>query len=241
MINRYILHALLLSHVLGDFYIQSKKHSERMTKSYFHVVFHNIRYFIIYSVCCVLLNDRNIAVATVYLSLLHLIFDSIFFCYRKRRETEHKRFYIVQILNILCIVMASYVLTLTRRVYIFSDLSSILSIVDLLPETLKLILPVLILIKPTNVLIKYTLASYKAEIEPEEGLANAGAYIGILERLIMLLLIASEQFSAIGLVLTAKSIARYKKISEDKQFAEYYLLGTLLSTLSVVLVHLLLT
>ena len=34
----------------------------------------------------------------------------------------------------------------------------------------------------------------------------------------------------IGLVLTAKSIARYDRISKDKDFAEYYLLGTLLST-----------
>lgn len=32
--------------------------------------------------------------------------------------------------------------------------------------------------------------------------------------------------SAIGLVLTAKSIARYGRISKEKNFAEYYLLGT---------------
>ena len=43
-----------------------------------------------------------------------------------------------------------------------------------------------------------------------------------------------QQFSAIGLVLTAKSVARYNKIAEDKDFAEYYLLGTLLSTVLVI-------
>lgn len=38
------------------------------------------------------------------------------------------------------------------------------------------------------------------------------------------------EYSAIGLVLTAKSIARYDKIAHEPEFAEYYLLGTLLST-----------
>ena len=37
------------------------------------------------------------------------------------------------------------------------------------------------------------------------------------------------------LELTAKSIARYDRIAKDKDFAEYYLLGTLLSTIAVVL------
>ena len=51
----------------------------------------------------------------------------------------------------------------------------------------------------------------------------------------MLIFLALNQYAALGLVLTAKSIARYDKIAKDEQFAEYYLLGTLLSTLCVVL------
>ena len=38
-----------------------------------------------------------------------------------------------------------------------------------------------------------------------------------------------------GLVFTAKSIARYNKISESPTFAEYYLIGSLFSILSVLL------
>lgn len=52
--------------------------------------------------------------------------------------------------------------------------------------------------------------------------------------LLMVIFIAIEQYSAVGLVLTAKSIARYDRISKDQIFAEYYLLGTLLSTLCAV-------
>lgn len=34
--------------------------------------------------------------------------------------------------------------------------------------------------------------------------------------------------------MTAKSIARYDRISKDQEFAEYYLLGTLLSTICAI-------
>lgn len=47
------------------------------------------------------------------------------------------------------------------------------------------------------------------------------------------------QYSAIGFVLTAKSIARYNKIVEEAEFAECYLLGTLLSTMLVIATYLL--
>lgn len=62
------------------------------------------------------------------------------------------------------------------------------------------------------------------------GIAGAGALIGIIERLLIISLVALNQFSAVGFVLAAKSIARYKRMEEDPAFAEYYLSGTLTSS-----------
>ena len=56
---------------------------------------------------------------------------------------------------------------------------------------------------------------------------GAGAAVGILERLIMGIFVLMGQFAAIGLIFTAKSVARYNKISENQSFAEYYLIGSL--------------
>lgn len=64
---------------------------------------------------------------------------------------------------------------------------------------------------------------------------GAGATIGLLERIVMSICIIFNQFASIGLVFTAKSIARYNKISESPTFAEYYLIGSLFSILSVLL------
>ena len=91
--------------------------------------------------------------------------------------------------------------------------------------------------KPVNILFKLFFSKYQAGEDSGETIAGAGAMIGILERLIMGLSLIFGQFTAIGLVFTAKSIARYNKISESQSFAEYYLIGSLFSMIAVLLVY----
>jgi hypothetical protein len=59
---------------------------------------------------------------------------------------------------------------------------------------------------------------------------HAGHLIGVLERMAMLTLVWLDQWSALGFVLAAKSVARFKEL-EDRAFAETYLVGTLTSFL----------
>lgn len=68
------------------------------------------------------------------------------------------------------------------------------------------------------------------ERHDDQATLRAGRTIGILERWLIVTLILISQYALLGLVLTAKSIARYKQL-EHADFAEYYLLGTLYSTL----------
>ena len=67
----------------------------------------------------------------------------------------------------------------------------------------------------------------------------AGRYIGILERAIILTLVLKGLLSAVAFVLTAKSIARFNELKE-KDFAEYYLIGTLASMLIAIIAGLVL-
>lgn len=62
-----------------------------------------------------------------------------------------------------------------------------------------------------------------------------GRTIGILERGLALTLVLLGQYGALGLVVAAKSLARFKAL-EDRDFAEYFLIGTLASLLLAVLV-----
>ncbi|MDQ3553211.1 MAG: hypothetical protein M3395_02220, partial [Chloroflexota bacterium] len=57
---------------------------------------------------------------------------------------------------------------------------------------------------------------------------RVGATIGILERLLICALVLGGAVATIGLVIAAKTLARFKQL-DDREFAEYYLLGTLAS------------
>jgi len=69
-----------------------------------------------------------------------------------------------------------------------------------------------------------TLAGFAA------GLANAGRFIGLLERGMILTFLLADSMEAVGLLLTAKALARYPEFKEGRsEFADYFLIGTLTS------------
>jgi hypothetical protein len=58
---------------------------------------------------------------------------------------------------------------------------------------------------------------------------KTGYYIGILERMLILTFVLCDSLTAVAFVFTAKSIARFNELN-NREFAEYYLVGTLSST-----------
>lgn len=59
-------------------------------------------------------------------------------------------------------------------------------------------------------------------------LRSRGKLIGYLERLLVVLLTAAGAYQSIAFIIAAKSIARFKQLN-DRNWAEYFLLGTLSS------------
>lgn len=132
----------------------------------------------------------------------------------------------------------SYLIIKSGNVYEINALiKDILDIIGISFQTITIVLLQLLLIhKPANTLIVSIIGAYKPINKKEKSNLRAGRMIGTLERIIMLFFLLIQQYSSIGLILTAKSVARFNKISEDQLFAEYYLLGTLLSTIVVLVV-----
>lgn len=96
---------------------------------------------------------------------------------------------------------------------------------------LNWILLAIVVTKPANILFKIAFKKYNLNNVNDNTESGAGALIGNIERLISIIFVSLNQFGAIGLIYTAKSIARYKQIEENKRFAEYYLIGNLFSIL----------
>src|SRR2546422_447103 len=60
-----------------------------------------------------------------------------------------------------------------------------------------------------------------------------GRAIGALERALALTLVLLGEYSAVGWIIAAKALARFRAL-EDREFAEYFLIGTLASFLLAV-------
>ncbi|MEJ2545733.1 MAG: hypothetical protein P8Y99_16845 [Calditrichaceae bacterium] len=63
---------------------------------------------------------------------------------------------------------------------------------------------------------------------------DRGRLIGLLERTFLYFLIIFNQIGAIAIIIALKSLARFKEL-DDKNFAEYFLIGSLLSVMVAVI------
>jgi len=95
----------------------------------------------------------------------------------------------------------------------------------------------LMILNEINLLIRYILE--KLQLAPiselqqqqiDEKQFRTGRVIGFLERIFVFLFILMGQYTAIGFVLAAKGVVRYPEFG-NRNFAEYILIGTLLSVL----------
>jgi hypothetical protein len=105
------------------------------------------------------------------------------------------------------------------------------------PAGLRMLFGFLLAANEANLLVRWWLG--RLQIKPgnasvitaglDTGEFNRGRVIGLLERVLIYAFVLSGQFGAIGFTLAAKGFTRFKEL-ENRGFAEYVLIGTLLSS-----------
>lgn len=245
MFREYFM-LLLLGHILGDFYIQTKIMADKKEKSVKWVLIHGLCYWGIMILVSLPIMSFKIAVATTVVVILHFVIDVVKFSYlsflmkkdRMKQVIERNVFFVDQILHVVSLIGIAYWLVVSNVTInewrVIKDFFNVIGISESI--IISWMLGLLIIHKPANIAIQKLLMIYKPKNneEAKQNNNNAGRFIGTVERIIMLIFLSIGQYSSIGLVLTAKSIARYDRISKEKDFAEYYLLGTLISTVIVI-------
>jgi len=236
----------LLAHILGDYYFQSEDLAIQKKENIRKLIKHCVIYTLAFLIVMISVFSYEMLISVLFISLLHAVIDIVkysYIKYRKKRSysifSDRKVYAIDQAVHLLCLAVAAYIMV--RNGYQFNLIPPVEEFCQVTQtdwfRDISWIVVVLVIYKPANITIKRMLSMYKPEDEVEENDRNqdkkAGGFIGFLERIIILSFLSIGQYAAIGLVLTAKSVARYDKISKDKKFAEYYLLGTLLSTVIV--------
>jgi hypothetical protein len=99
-------------------------------------------------------------------------------------------------------------------------------------KVLVLILAYLIILKPFSIVISLLIRKWSNPlVGVNSSLENAGAWIGSLERILILTFVLSSNFAAIGFLLAAKSILRFEgsAVEGHRKINEYILIGTLIS------------
>ena len=194
------------------------------------------------------INENTLAVSFIIIGIFitHLVCDYVMSKISKGNKSL-KLLLIDQTIHILTISIVWFILNET--VIEFTNINDYLNQIEILVSVDRIISIALILLiigRPTSIIVEKMLpVEIKEETTAPDLIKqtpkiNYGSLIGILERVIIVLLAILNLWSSIALVFTAKSIARFKQL-EDKNFAQKYLIGTLLSlsiTLGILLLFL---
>jgi len=192
----------------------------------------------------IIIDNLFTAIALFMLYLLALTFDTFVIPSRKRDKSLFYIFHIV--FGMIFIPAFSGVVNMNLSI-IFNPLSYGASYIlqkITIPEALQNIKANYFLavftgfiftIKEGTIIIRLILAKMstipKKKDEPRQRdnkEYERGKLIGILERALIYFLIIVNQVAAIAIIIALKSLARFKEL-EDKNFAEYFLIGSLLS------------
>lgn len=223
---------LLIAHVIGDFvlqpnsWVEDKKNKTYKSKYFFlHGLVHLI------SLIVLLEFKWSYWLSITIIVLSHLIIDWIKLSLEGKINTRIL-FLLDQLLHL---VIISLVVFLNNPYKInFQKIYS--------TETLLFTLAVLTVTFVTSIVMKIIMSKWSLEENKTDvSLENAGKYIGILERLFVFGFIVLNQWSAIGFLITAKSVFRFSDLSraKDRKLTEYILIGTLISFGFAILVGLL--
>lgn len=216
----------LLCHVLGDFYFQSQALSQKKQTSWPHLLLHGLLYalpFVAAGIYITLYTGISPWMPIGIAVIAHLLIDIL------KRTVEHTipscvhrpwPFLLDQLLHLAIVFWGGWYMGHRALPLPTAD-------------AFRWILFFLLLLRPVNIALHELFYAYQPKTEGmQHTQPGAGAIIGSMERILVALCFIVNQYALIGLVITAKSIARFKRISEDQEFAEYYLIGTLFSILS---------
>lgn len=216
--NSTLFLSLVLAHIIGDFYLQTDKYCEQKETRKFKSRFLYVHAIIIGLLSWMIVPSCSFGLWVLLIAVSHFAIDAVKIHCPKGLWS----FVIDQLLHlgILAAISTIYETTKELPLQMIDSPSSF--------STPLLILAILLCIKPANILIKLILEKYQVgESASCDNIKNAGALIGNLERLLTIVFVLLGQFEAIGFIVAAKSILRFKDTDTAK--TEYVLAGTFLS------------
>lgn len=232
--------AIYLGHLLADFPFQTDRlvQQKRRGNSVAYAI-HGVIHYVCMAALLAFLVPGSIfsprtQLAVAGLALVHLVIDFAKIRLTARRSVKDGTwaYLLDQTIHLLAVAAAAYLVTpsgaLAALVAAWDRARGVRNAVVLVPVVYVLVIFgggyfVRLLTKS----LAEGVGGGSREVTTES-LQNAGLYIGWLERFLVMTALLLQSPAMIGLIFTAKSIVRYPEFKSER-FAEYFLIGTLLS------------
>lgn len=210
---------MILSHLVTDFILQPGSWVKERTARHFaspKLYLHGL----VTAVAVLIITGFNYWLVSLAILITHTLIDG----WKSYQKQTAKYFVIDQLLHLLVILACWYA--------VFIKWDDVVTAWQLLNSKLalwKLITAVVFLTSPAGILIGQLTRQWREQLPEAENLANAGKWIGMVERLIILVFVLLNQFAALGLLVAAKGIIRFSEKDRQEIKTEYLVIGTLLS------------
>ncbi|HSC52072.1 MAG TPA: DUF3307 domain-containing protein [Phnomibacter sp.] len=214
-----LLVKLVIAHLLTDFVLQPRKWVEQRNKLHFksgHLYLHG---FCTAALAWIITGFQHPWIALVIL-LTHTLIDGI----KSYLPSKAIYFLIDQALHIGIIWLCWF--------GSFGTPAFLQTNWQLLNNNLHgwyVIAGFIFLTTPSGIFIGQFTQQWREGLADSASLANAGKWIGILERVLILVLVLNEQYEGFALLVAAKSLIRFNEKDRPELKTEYLLIGTLIS------------
>jgi len=222
-----ILLRLLIAHIITDFFIQPDKWVNDKRENTWKSKFLYIHVLLTGLVAWLFLWDWNLWHVALFIMTTHLLID----LYKLICCQDNLISYILdQIYHILILGVSAIYLTDS-----IDTVSTSLGKISTDTKWLAIISGYLAVTTPVGYMVGKATQKWRDElagsVKGRDSLKDAGIWIGILERILVVTFVLFNQFQAIGFLIAAKSILRFSDRSEDnpRKQTEYVLIGTLIS------------
>lgn len=231
---------LVLGHVLADFVFQSKRMVAGKDRPRGLLLHGGLVFAVHAAVYLPLLSFTSLA-AILAVAVVHVLVDAVKRAWVRRRHDGLPLFLLDQAVHVIVLLGVWSFLLIEPDVLTagFLPLEAFEPWADLLTIIAILLAVVAFNGSGAAAVVSLILADTPTQDGDPEARCERGdghgRRIGMLERWLVVLFVLAGAWIGIGLVVAAKSIARFDRIRQEPLFAERYLVGTLGSLLIAVL------
>lgn len=216
---------LLIAHLVGDFFTQTKASIEQKEEKKWTAPFLYLHTFIHFLLVLAVLWDFSVWKEALFIACSHFLIDGLKLTFHTKKS-KRIWFYIDQLLHILVLIAAWIWFFGGNFAFVWEDYMWMIAAGFLL------------LTNPVGYTIQAIMSRWTGELNDNEGesLTDAGKVIGVVERVFIYISILNGFPQAIGFLITAKSVFRFGDLNraKNRKLTEYILIGTLISFLMAI-------